>query len=142
MSPRACPSSVLVCLLVSSFAAGGEVGSMPGVVLNRDAGEAARVAIDWSQADEIPAPEAAQVRAGEGGDIVLAPAAGDPFFLGFASGPYYPPRAERIDPDLLRSIDPRSLEERPRQATYAFVMLGKRITPERVAALESSGATV
>ena len=57
-----------------------------------------------------------------GGDVMVEPASGDPFFLGFAAGPYYPPADERIDPELLAQVQSFYTDGRPSAETYAFAM--------------------
>ncbi len=96
------------------------------------------------QDDSIPLPvPALYAGAEEGngeGDRLIAPASGDPFFLGFVAGKHYPPEGERIDPDLTQIIAGMPLDGRPARRTYAFVMFSKRMTTERVEALEALGA--
>jgi hypothetical protein len=92
--------------------------------------------------DCVPLPTQAIYTAGDDGDSQLAPASGDPFFLGFAAGAYFPPDAESIDPDLAADLQSAWTDGRPAQETYAFVMFAKRITDARVAALEELGARV
>src|SRR5262245_10380212 len=58
--------------------------------------EPATVVLD----DAIPLPDAATWEVGATADTLAAPAHGDPFFLGFAPGAYYPPAAESLDPEL------------------------------------------
>ncbi|MBK8180252.1 MAG: S8 family peptidase [Planctomycetes bacterium] len=108
----------------------------PGV----DAGSP--VAFRAAVSDEAPLPVPARVKTGPNGDVVLEPASGDPYFLGFAAGDYYPPKGERIDPQLLRNVQAAYGDGRPNQETYGFVMLEKRITEERIAALTALGARV
>ncbi len=99
-----------------------------------------------SRDDAIPLPNPAVYEVGPTGDRELAPESGDPFFLGFAAGKHYPPVGERIDPQLLANIANLPLggvgDERGDARTYAFVMFQKRITDERVAALQAAGAKV
>ncbi|MBI5433711.1 MAG: S8 family serine peptidase, partial [Planctomycetes bacterium] len=92
--------------------------------------------------DVAPAPDAARVDAAPDGDRVLAPAEGDPYFLGFVAGRYYPPTGERVDPELLASIQPDPRDGRPQPVVYAFAMFERRITAERTAELERLGARV
>jgi hypothetical protein len=92
--------------------------------------------------DSIPLPRAAVVEVGQNADRVLEPASGDPYFLGFAAGKYFPPQAERIDPALLASAAHLGADGRPARETYAFVMFSKKITEARVAELESLGLRV
>src|SRR5689334_19057566 len=44
-----------------------------------------------SNDDSVPLPNKATYTATAQGDVLVAPASGDPFFLGFAGGSYYPP---------------------------------------------------
>ncbi|MBM3977733.1 MAG: hypothetical protein FJ299_12180 [Planctomycetes bacterium] len=90
--------------------------------------------------DEIRKPRPAQIEPAAGADRVLAPAGGDPFFLGFAAGAYYPPEGERIDPLLSQFAASLPLDGRPDRSTYGFVMFSKRMTEERVRTLQSLGA--
>jgi hypothetical protein len=92
--------------------------------------------------DAIPLPSAKQVNSGIDGDQVTEPESGDPFFLGFAAGPYFPPAGERVDPALYAQAATSYMGGRPNAETYAFAMFNKRITPERVAELEALGARV
>jgi subtilisin family serine protease len=92
--------------------------------------------------DGVPLPNPALVEAGDEGDRVVAPASGDPFFLGFTAGKHFPPAGERIDPLLLEALRSHYADGRPSQETYAFVMFDKRITEQRVQALADAGARV
>jgi hypothetical protein len=92
--------------------------------------------------DSVPLPIPAVIEPGERGDRVLAPASGDPFFLGFAAGAYSPPDDERLDPALVAQAAAPFVDGRPAQATYAFAMFSARITDARVAELESLGCRV
>ena len=58
------------------------------------------------QDDEVPLPVPAVVQSGEGGDETISPASGDPYFLGFTGGEYYPPVNELIDPLILDRYQP------------------------------------
>ena len=62
-------------------------------------GEERLVPID-SQQDSVPLPVPARYAEGPGGGVLLAPASGDPFFLGFAAGDYRPPVGELVDARL------------------------------------------
>jgi hypothetical protein len=95
-----------------------------------------------SQDDAVPMAGEALVEVGPDGDRLVRPADGDPYFLGFAAGRHYPPPGERIDPELARVLRVEYGDGRPEPVTYAFVMFQKRITPERIAALEATGARV
>ncbi|MCE9592817.1 MAG: S8 family serine peptidase [Planctomycetes bacterium] len=92
--------------------------------------------------DVAPRPTAARVASSNAGDAVLEPAAGDPYFLGFAAGNYYPPTGERLDPELLASIRVDAFDGRPEPIVYAFAMFEHRITAARTAALEALGVRV
>ncbi len=92
--------------------------------------------------DEVPLPVGAHVVPEPGGDRELAPASGDPFFLGFAAGAHYPPAGERIDPELLAQLAAPRADGRPAGASYAFVMFSRRMTDERLEVLEELGARV
>ncbi len=92
--------------------------------------------------DAVPAPELAVVEPGPNGDRVVVPAGGDPYFLGFAAGRYYPPAEEKIDPALNHVLAAQYSDGRPTQQTYVFVMFEKRITQARIAAIEATGARV
>ena len=92
--------------------------------------------------DAIPLPVPAVWQPGASGDTLIAPASGDPFFLGFAAGPFHPPEEERIDPALSAIASALPSDGRPAQETYAFVMFKKRITDERIAQLADAGARV
>ncbi len=107
----------------------------------RDAiiGVAREVPIDRLD-DEVPLPVPAVIEASDAGDREIAPASGDPYFLGFAAGKHYPPAGERIDPALLDIVARLGADGRPEPRTYAFVMFQKRMTTERVLALEALGA--
>ena len=91
--------------------------------------------------DSIPLPNPPVRQAGELGDVRVAEASGDPYFLGFAAGDYRPPASETVDPLLLEILQ-RLPADRPGATTYAYVMFQKRITPERVARLEGLGVRV
>jgi len=92
--------------------------------------------------DSIPLPRAAVVEPGRAADSVVGPASGDPFFLGFAAGKYFPPQGERIDPALSAAAAALGADGRPAQETYAFVMFSKKMTEQRIAELEAMGARV
>ncbi len=92
--------------------------------------------------DSPPLPIPAVIVATPEGDRVSQPASGDPYFLGFIAGNYTPPKGERIDPELLASIQPKPRDGRPAPIVYAFAMFERRITPARVATLEALGARV
>jgi len=94
------------------------------------------------QSDDIPLPIPAVYAAGADGDVEIAPASGDPYFLAFAGGRYYPPQGECLDPALLASVSAAPQDGRTANETYAFAMFAKRITPERIQALEDLGCRV
>ena len=106
--------------------AGGEVRILP--IESRD------------QSPRLPNP--AVVRASDDGDMLIEPKSGDPYFLGFAAGAYYPPEGERIDPELIAAISTERRDGRPTPETYAYVMLQGRITEDVVGKLEARGARV
>ncbi len=87
------------------------------------------------QDDSIPLPIPAVMEEGPDGDVEVAPASGDPFFLSFIAGPYTPPENELVDPALLE-IDGSFGDARPGNDTYAMVMFQKRITDERLETLK------
>lgn len=89
--------------------------------------------------DEIPLPEAAIVEPGPNGDVVVRPATGNPFFLGFAAGNHYPADGQRIDPLLGEALAGFGGDMRPEPVVYGFCMFSKRITPRRIARLEELG---
>jgi hypothetical protein len=92
--------------------------------------------------DAPPAPQPAVFETGPDGDVLVTPASGDPYFVGFAAGAHFPPADERIDPELLARLQSTWSDGRPAQETYAFVMFAKRITPQRLAQLGDLGARV
>jgi subtilisin family serine protease len=92
--------------------------------------------------DGVPLPEPERVRADAAGDVLEAPPSGDPYFLGFAAGRYYPPADERISGELLAALRSKPVDERGDARTYAFALLSKRISAARVAQLEAAGARV
>lgn len=121
--------------------AGAQAGAAPDARETVAGGEAVVhpiAAVD----DGVPLPSAPETRAGEFGDELLTPASGDPFFLGFAAGPYYPPADERVDPELVATAVMFPDDGRPAREVFAFVMFNQRMTSERVAALEALGARV
>jgi hypothetical protein len=92
----------------------------------RDGGEG-QSALAVHSDDSVPLPIAAVWRETAHGDILESPPSGDPFFLGYFAGSYYPPAGEAIDPQLLASIDASQLALRPNGETYAFAMFYKRM---------------
>lgn len=103
----------------------------------RDGGTPTYVPI--TQDDAIPLPEPARYVTKDDRDILRSPAAGDPFYLGFAAGWHRPVAGERLDPSLRDAIARLGSDERGREEVYAFVMFAKRPTPDRVAALAGLG---
>lgn len=92
--------------------------------------------------DSVPRPTPERVRSTPEGDVREAPASGDPYFLGFVAGDYFPPVGELIDSRLeLNALSDYS-DGRPQAETYAFVMFSARMTQERIAQLEAAGARV
>jgi len=92
--------------------------------------------------DSVPLPNPPLYETGPNGDVLVAPASGDPFYLGFAAGKHFPPADERVDPALYARLRSSYADARPDAETYAFVMFEKRITQGRVAELEALGARV
>ncbi|MBK9385728.1 MAG: S8 family serine peptidase [Planctomycetes bacterium] len=88
----------------------------------------------------LPLPIARRSSPGAQGDTLEREAAGDPFFLGFASGPYSPPAEERLDPQLLARHRARAKDFRPADEIYAYVMLAERYTPALEDELRDLGA--
>lgn len=105
-------------------------------------GAPAPTPVDEQLDDSIPLPNAAVYEVQDGRDVLVQPESGDPYFLGFAAGKHFPPSDERIDPLLAAQVQALYTDGRPQQQTYAFAMMGKRITRERVAELEALGARV
>src|SRR6185295_15629162 len=68
--------------------------------------------------DAVPRPVAPVIVASDAGDHVVAAASGDPYFLGFAGGSYYPPANERLDPLLLASLTANASDGRSAPETY------------------------
>ncbi|MDA1265166.1 MAG: S8 family serine peptidase, partial [Planctomycetota bacterium] len=94
-----------------------------------------------NQGDGVPLPVPAIVEPGPGGDVVVSPATGNPFFLGFAAGPYFPPEGELVDPQLVQNLEGR-VDGRPGEFTYASVMFSKRMTEARLDQLTAAGCRV
>jgi hypothetical protein len=92
--------------------------------------------------DSVPLPNPPKRALVGGVDTELEPASGNPDYLGFAAGKYYPPAGEKIDPLLVQSIQAQYTDGRPTQETYAFVMFSKRITDARRAELAQLGVRV
>ena len=98
--------------------------------LGRDGGSPAP--IDVALDDAVPLP-------GDGPDKGTG---GDPYYLGFAGGPYYPPDGERVDPLLVSQVQLHPTDGRPAPTSYAFVMFSKRITEAREKRLEALGCRI
>ena len=115
-------------------------GTTPATVVGAGAGPAVVVPFDHEE-DSVPLPVPRRTEPGADGtpDRVLAPASGDPYFLGFAAGNHHPPATERIAPDLLAGVRTTYDDGRPTSDTYAFVMFSKRITEARLEQLEQAG---
>jgi hypothetical protein len=111
----------------------------PEVSIKRDitVSEVSMVALR-SQPEGVPLPIRAQMEPGPDGDRIVQEASGNPYFLGFTAGSYYPPQGELVDPLILRRYRPDS-DLRPGDFTYAFVMFSERMTADRLAQLESAG---
>lgn len=103
---------------------------------------ATHVADDRNDPDEVPLPIPAEVSSSDAGDSLIRPAQGNPYFLGFAAGAYYPPTGEVLDPKMLAGLPAPGSDGRPMETTYGFVMFEKKITVARIAELESLGARV
>ncbi len=108
--------------------------------LNADGG--AVPILDVELPDAAPLPDPARFAPGERGDVLLAPASGDPSFLSFSAGRYYPPADERLDPQLAAQVNLAPEDGRPAPTSYGYVMLAGRITPARISALEALGCRV
>jgi subtilisin family serine protease len=92
--------------------------------------------------DAVPLPISRVVEPSEQGDRVVAPASGDPYFLGFAGGLHYPPAGERTDPLLEAELARAHADGRPAELSWGFVMFGKRITEARLDRLRALGVRV
>lgn len=90
----------------------------------------------------LPLPIPAEYAPGPNGDVLVKPASGDPYFLGFVAGKYYPPANVLIDEDLVKSVQLDYADGRPLQETYGFLMLNQKVTDELVAELEELGARI
>ncbi len=90
--------------------------------------------------DLVPLPVAEEVKADPAGDRLVRAASGDPFFLGFAAGPYYPPADELIDPRLINTaFGPKLNDGRPANEVFGFVMFQKRMNTESIEQLQALG---
>ena len=87
----------------------------------------------------VALPVPAVVRSTAAGDDIVSPASGDPFFLGFAAGPYHPPEGQRLDPAFAELAVHSGGDGRPHEDTYGFAMFQKRMTRQRLAELEALG---
>ncbi len=89
--------------------------------------------------DDVPPVFDDVVEPGATGDTLVGKADSNPYFLGFAAGAYFPEPSQRLDPELVQLASQPRANARPESVVYAFVMFEKRITPERIAELESMG---
>ena len=89
--------------------------------------------------DDIPLPTPAIGTAGPEGDAIVSPASGNPYFLSFAAGSYYPSANEVIDPDLGNALSTLGSDGRPGSEVYAFIMFQKRMTDARFEKLAELG---
>ena len=117
------------------------VGAEP-VVLGADGGiagepsRAAAVFVDQPPSlkpDIEPTPD---------GDVADGADAADPHFLGFVGARHYPPDDERIDPRFGDALVQLGSDARPHDEVYGFLMLGKRLTDQRVIKLAGLGVRV
>jgi hypothetical protein len=90
--------------------------------------------------DRVPRAVKLQAQPGPHGDVVSARTEEDPDYLGFAGGRYYPSADERLDPQLVAQA--AQLSAAGQREVHGFVMFAARMTPARIAALESLGARV
>ncbi|MCC7013345.1 MAG: S8 family serine peptidase [Planctomycetes bacterium] len=127
---------------VASSRSTPHAGSRPASALETADGGRDAVSAAQLESDAIPLPHPAVYAPGAEGDVLVTPASGDPFVLSFAAGSYAPPTSERIDPLLLQGASSQPLDGRPAVETFAFAMFSKRITPERIQALEDLGCRV
>lgn len=123
---------------------GGAVAALPPsdpvpVVLGQPTGDLPTWRTTADIDDEVPRPQPAVWASGEQSDLLVKPAGGDPFFLGFVGGRYYPPSGDRLDPMLGEAIANLGVDARPHDDVYAFIMLGKRLTDARLDALLQLG---
>ncbi|MBK9386952.1 MAG: S8 family serine peptidase [Planctomycetes bacterium] len=87
----------------------------------------------------LPLPIPRAVVAGSSGDRVLREAEGDPFFLGFVAGPYYPPQSEIVDPELLGDLARAPRDGRGKDEVYGYVMARERLSLDLIDQLSSLG---
>jgi hypothetical protein len=92
--------------------------------------------------DSLPLPKPARFAPGEGQDTLLEAASGDPYFIGFVGGSLRPAAGERVEAALVERLLTPALDGRPHGQRYAYVMLDKRASAERLAELEALGARV
>ncbi|MCK6448017.1 MAG: S8 family serine peptidase [Planctomycetes bacterium] len=137
--PRPTPLATGVVEAPAAPAAPGAAAELPPrIAVSLDAPPVFAAPLD----DRAPRAGAARIEVGADGDRLLAPADEDPHFLSFLAGRHHPPVGERIDPELLATIQPSPLDARPAPVVYAFAMFERRITAERTAELERLGARV
>ncbi len=105
---------------------------------NRDMGAPQSVPVAFD--DEVPAAGEALIETGAHGDTLVSRASGNPYFLGFAGGNYFPSADERLDPELVAQAS--LAQANGRAETFGFVMFGKRMTQARVEALKALGVRV
>lgn len=89
--------------------------------------------------DDVPPAGSDLFVPGPDGDVLVRKADGNPWFLGFAAGSYYPPAGERVDPELRAVAARPRVDARDADEIYGFVMFGKRITAARIAELNALG---
>jgi hypothetical protein len=87
--------------------------------------------------DSLPLPKPARFAPGEGQDTLLEAASGDPYFIGFVGGSLRPAAGERVEAALVERLLTPALDGRPHGQRYAYVMLDKRASAERVAEIEA-----
>ena len=119
---------------------GATVGEEVVPRLQNDAFRGEPSAIPVQLDDDVPLPVQEVILSTPAGDRIAQPASGNPYFLGFAAGAYYPPEGELIDPELIvHAFGPALADERPTNEVYAFVIFQKRMTEERIDQLKSLG---
>jgi hypothetical protein len=137
MSPRV--PALLACLAVT-HAALAQVAPVPA---DRPAdanetrlgkAEPPPIVLDVPLDDSVPLP-------GDGRDDGTK-GEGDPYFLGFVGGSYYPPDGESVDPLLVSQVQIAPVDGRPEPTSFAFVMFERRITEARLEELRSLGCRV
>ncbi|MCB9883178.1 MAG: S8 family serine peptidase [Planctomycetes bacterium] len=90
----------------------------------------------------VPAPVPSVVRAADTGDVLVQTGGGNPNFIGFAAGSYFPSDGERLDPDVARFLQNVPRSNRPTNEIYVFVMAEHRMAPSFVDELESMGVRI